>query len=149
MGAAQVGHDEVQQPFGQPGTDVHAGGQVALLGRVDAHGEGEAAAPLRLAGVVEQASHVADELGQDGDVAACLGGLEEDAEVAVLHAVVQLDAVRAVVEDDLLQHVQPLLAHLWAGVVRAGGYLGLVGVILADHHLGVVPLQLAEPVELV
>ena len=87
--------------------------------------------------------------GQDGDVRAGLGRLEEDAQVAVLQAVVQLDAVGAVVEDDLLQHVEPLLAHLGPGVVGAGGDLGLVRVLLADHHLGVVPLQLAEPVELV
>ena len=146
---AQVRHHEVQQPLGQPRAHVHARRQVPLLRRVDAHGEGEAAAPLRLAGVVEQAAHVADEPGQDGDVPARLRRLEEDAQVAVLQAVVQLDPVRPVVEDDLLQHVQPLLPNLRPGVVRARGDLRLVRILLADHHLRVVPLQPAEPVELV
>ena len=70
--------------------------------------------------------------------------LEEHAHVGI-----EFQPVHAVPSAYLLDDAEPFRAHLVAGVVRAPGRPGVIGMTLADHNLRVIPLEPTQHVGVV
>ena len=115
------GNDQIQEAFLEPGADVHAQGEVRLLGRT--HPDGQAQGfPARFTEAIKKLPDLPHEICEHRRFFPRLRRLEEHA-----HVRIELQPVHAVPSAYFLDDAESLGTHLIAGVVRAAGGSGVIG----------------------